>query len=118
MAQLYTNENFPQQAVERLQELGHDVQTSHQAGNSGIAMPDEDVLSYAVTEGRVLVTLNRRHFIALHADRPDHAGIVVCTFDPDFERLACAIDSKLAGSADHHGQLLRVHRPPMSSLGD
>ena len=110
MARLYTNENFPQQAVEKLQQLGHDVETSHQAGNSGMAMSDDDVLSYAINKGRLVVTLNRRHFIALHKERPDHVGIVVCTFDPDFDRLASAIDSKLAAADDHPGSLMRVHR--------
>ncbi|MBT7064853.1 MAG: DUF5615 family PIN-like protein [Verrucomicrobia bacterium] len=111
MARMYTNESFPQQAVEILQQLGHDVETSHQAGNSGVAMPDEEVLSYAVREDRLVVTLNRRHFIALHSIRPDHAGIVVCTFDPDFDRLAHAGDAQLAEAVSHHGVLIRVHRP-------
>jgi len=111
MARLYTNENFPQQAVEKLQQLGHDVLTSHQAGNSGIAMPDEEVLSYAIRSERLIVTLNRRHFIALHQERPRHAGIVVCTFDPDFHRLASAIDSRLTETEDHQGMLIRIHRP-------
>ena len=31
MARLYADENFPQPAVERLRELGHDVQTVQEA---------------------------------------------------------------------------------------
>ena len=60
VARIYTNENFPQQAVEHLRLLGHDVETSHDAGNSCRAMPDESVLDYAVQCQRVVVTLNRR----------------------------------------------------------
>src|SRR5438128_5482728 len=34
MARLYADENFPQPAVERLRELGHDVQTVQEAGKA------------------------------------------------------------------------------------
>ena len=35
---------------------------------------------------RLGLTLNRWEFIGLHAQLPRHAGIVVCTQDPDVER--------------------------------
>ncbi len=111
MARIYTNENFPQQAVEKLRALGHDVETSHDAGNSGRAMPDEAVLDHAIRNERVVVTLNRRHFVALQATRPLHCGIVVCSFDADFQGLAARIHEALAGTADHRNILLRVNRP-------
>lgn len=111
MARLYTNENFPQQVVDRLRALGHDVETSHDAGNSGRAMPDESVLDYAVTQQRSVVTLNRRHFVALHARHPEHEGIIVCTFDPDFDALADRIHAALAQTAGQRGLLLRINRP-------
>jgi len=57
VARIYTNENFPQQAVEHLRFLGQDVETSHDAGNSGRAMSDEAVLDYAIRHQRVVVTL-------------------------------------------------------------
>jgi hypothetical protein len=72
VARLYTNENFPRQTVDRLRMLGHDVETSYEAGNSGRAMPDESVLDYAIRQQRTVVTLNRRHFVALHGRHPDH----------------------------------------------
>ena len=111
MARLYTNENFPQQAVLRLRALGHDPETSHDAGNSGRALPDEAVLDYAIQQERTVVTLNRRHFVALHASRPEHWGIVVCTVDSDFGGLADRIHATLSGSATPQGCLLRVNRP-------
>lgn len=111
VARIYTNENFPQQAVERLRLLGHDVETSHDAGNSGCAMPDESVLDYAIRCQRVVVTLNRRHFVALHAKHPDHWGIVVCSFDPDFNGLAGRIHGVLSGIGEHRNCLLRINRP-------
>lgn len=82
MARLYANENFPLPVVAELRRLGHDVTTSFETGNAGQAVPDADVLAFAVAERRVLLTLNRRHFIRLHQETAEHAGIVVCTFDP------------------------------------
>ena len=110
LARLYTNENFPQQAVVRLREFGHDVETSHEAGNSGRALPDELVLEYAIRQERAVVTLNRRHFVALHVRRPEHLGIVVCTVDSDFGELARRIHIALDGAPMLHGRLLRVSR--------
>lgn len=88
MARLYANENFPLPAVEALREMGHDVETTAQAGQAGRAISDEDVLQYAIGENRVVLTLNRRHFIRLHGEASRHTGIIVCTFDPDFLALA------------------------------
>jgi hypothetical protein len=81
MPRLYANENLPLLVVEALRQLGHDVLTTMESGKAGQAISDEAVLAFAATEQRVLVTLNRKHFIRLHTLQPDHAGIVVCTFD-------------------------------------
>jgi hypothetical protein len=43
MARLYANENFPLPAVEALRGLGHDILTTYESGNAGIALPDEQV---------------------------------------------------------------------------
>jgi predicted nuclease of predicted toxin-antitoxin system len=110
VARIYTNENFPQQAVEHLRFLGHDVETSHDAGNSGRALSDESVLDYAIRNQRVVVTLNRRHFVALHASHPDHWGILVCTFDLDYAGLSERIHAALSARVDHRGCLLRINR--------
>lgn len=110
MAQLYSNENFPQQVVDELRQLGHDVLTSKEAGNAGQAVPDEEVLNFAHAHHRVLVTLNRRHFIRLHQQRPDHAGVIVCTFDPDFLALAHRIDAALRSRSQLSRQLFRIYR--------
>jgi len=67
MARLYANENFPLPVVESLRQLGHEVLTIQEAGKSGQAMPDREVLAFAASHGMALVTLNRKHFIRLHA---------------------------------------------------
>lgn len=84
MARLYSNENFPFPVVEELRRLGHDVLTVLEAGKAEQSIQDDEVLSFATGEGRALLSLNRKHFIALHKRHPNHAGIVVCTFDADF----------------------------------
>jgi len=84
MARLYADENFPFPAVEELRRLGHDVLTSHEGGQAGQAVPDEEVLAFVVTETRILITLNCKHFVRLHQVQAGHEGIIVCTFDPDF----------------------------------
>ena len=73
MAHFYTNENIPVQVVTELRRLGHDVMTSLDAGKANSAMPDAEVPAFAVAEGRILLTQNRRHFPRLHQDRTaDH----------------------------------------------
>jgi predicted nuclease of predicted toxin-antitoxin system len=70
---LYCNENFPFLVVAELRRLGHDVITVRETGKANRATPDIEILEFAASEGRVLLTLNRKHFIALHASRPAHA---------------------------------------------
>lgn len=111
MARLYSNENFPLPVVEALRQLGHDVLTVQEAGNAEAAISDPQVLAFASREERVLLTLNRKHFIRLHKEIPDHFGIIVCTFDPDFERQAHRIDEALLIQASPTGRLIRVNRP-------
>ena len=112
MARFYSNENFPQGTVEALRQLGHVVLTSHDAGQSRQAISDEDVLSFSTAEDRVLLTLNRKHFINLHhATNGQHGGIVVCTQDLDFQGQAQRIHSAVANLPSLAGELIRVNRP-------
>ena len=111
MARFYANENFPLPAVEELRRLGHDVLTTQDAGRAGIAAPDSEVLSDAMVQNRAVLTFNRRHFIRLHVAQSQNAGIVVCTFDPDFASLAQRIDAALSDSLNLAGRLVRIYRP-------
>jgi hypothetical protein len=95
MARCYANENFPLSTVEALRHLGHDVLTTAESGRAGQAIPDADVLAFAMAEQRIVVTLKRHHFIRLHHTTPAHAGIVVCMFDPGFMALAHRIHTAL-----------------------
>lgn len=111
MANLYTNENLPLQVVGALRNLGHDVLTSYESGRANQSIPDADVLAFATQQKRILVTLNRRHFIGLHLNDPRHAGIVVCAYDPDFVPLASRTHAALSEQSDMYGQLMRINLP-------
>ena len=111
LARLYANENFPLPVVEALREVGHDVITVAETGKAGQAYPDKDVLEFAAQDERILLTLNRKHFIRLHQDGVQHAGIIVCTFDFDFRGQARRIDAAIETTSNLRGQWLRVNRP-------
>ena len=72
MARLYANENFPLPAVEELRRLGHDVLTARESDNAGKGVPDREVLAFAVASGRTVLTINRKHFVRLHRELPNH----------------------------------------------
>ncbi len=110
MAKLYTNENVPLPVAEELRRLGHDVMTVQESGLGGQSIPDHVVLTFAIDQGRGLITLNRRHFVKLHEGTPGHPGIIVCTTDSDFVALAARIDAAVRGTASLAGKLIRVNR--------
>jgi Domain of unknown function (DUF5615) len=114
MARLYSNENFPLPAVKALRALGHDVLTTSEAGKADQSIPDDEVLAFATNQHRVLVTFNRKHFVRLHNSKGIHAGIIVCTYDANFEALAHRVHEALTSSKDMDGRLVRINRPSSS----
>ncbi len=111
MAKLYANENFPLPVVEALRRLGHDVVTIQETGKAEQRILDDEVLEFAVADDRAVLTLNRKHFIRLHRERPKHAGIIVCTVDSHFAGQAARIHAAIEDTPDLQGQLVRVNRP-------
>lgn len=111
MARFYANENFPLPAVEALRRLGHDVVTIQETGYANRELPDDQVLAHATADHRTVLTINRKHFIRLHRTSPEHSGIVVCTFDPDFEAQAGRIDQAARARESLEGELIRINRP-------
>lgn len=109
MARLYANENFPRQIVAALRDMGHDVLTTVEAGQANQELPDAAVLTFATREGRAVLTLNRRDFIRLHREQPDHAGIIVCAQDPDVGGQANRIHAAITAAGELFGQLIRVN---------
>ena len=112
MAKIYSNENFYLPVIKMLRQKGHDVLTSLEAGNANKKVPDEEVLAFAISRKRILLTLNRKHFIRFHLQNPQHSGIIVCTEDSDFEALANRIHQILEDVGEAlENQLIRINRP-------
>lgn len=112
MAHIYANENFYYAVVEILQQLGHNVLTTKEAGKDNKRIPDEEVLAFAMAEKRIVVTFNYNHFKRLHRFFPDHFGIIICTEDKDYYALAHRIDEAIAARAGNlEKQLVRINLP-------
>ena len=114
MARLYADEQFPRQVVQNLRSLGHDVLTVQEAGNAGL--PDEDVLAFAITENRAVLTVNRRDFFQLHKLQPNHFGIIACTRDDDIARLTANINHAISAAETLMGKVIRVYRSGLPSI--
>jgi predicted nuclease of predicted toxin-antitoxin system len=111
VARLYADEQFPRKISELLRTFGYDVLTVQEAGNAGLGIPDPEVLAFAISEDRAVVTLNRYDFIRLHRLQPNHSGIIVCTEDRNLERLATRIHEAISAEGTLRGKLIRVNRP-------
>ena len=111
MARIYADEQYPFPVVKILRNLGHDVLTVQEAGKANQKIPDDEVLAFAVSTNRAVVTLNRPDFIRLHKLSSDQNGIIVCTSDQNWERLAARIDEAISNLETLRGMLIRVNRP-------
>jgi hypothetical protein len=87
------------------------VVTTADLGRAGQRISDAEILALARAERRAVVALNRRDFFRLHRERPDHGGIIACTFDPDFPGQARRIHAVLLAEGELQGILVRVNRP-------
>lgn len=110
MARLYADEQYPLPVVELLRAFSHDVLTTQEVGKAGLKIPDEEVLAFAISEERAVLTLNRLHFKRLHELEPNHYGIIICSQDQNWERQARAIDEAICGVESLRSQLIRVYR--------
>jgi hypothetical protein len=108
---LYADENFPFRTVEELRRLGHDVLTAFEDGKANQSITDQDFLARATELSRIVLTLNRRDFKRLHFQIPDHAGIIICTEDPDRLGQAKRISESIAERRELNGRLIRIYRP-------
>jgi predicted nuclease of predicted toxin-antitoxin system len=110
MASFYADEQFPKATSIALRALGHDLLTVQEAGNANQKIPDEDVLAFATGEERAVLTLNRYDFIRLHKQSSAHTGIIVCSENTNFGRLAEKIHEAVAPVDSLDEQLIRVYR--------
>ena len=107
---LYADENFPLRVIEELRRLGEDVLTAFEDGRANLSISDPDILTRATELGRAIVTLNRLDFKRLHAHVPEHAGIIICTEDPDRIGQARRIAEAITKAGDLTAKLIRVYR--------
>lgn len=108
---LYADENFPLRVIEELRRLGIDVLTAFDDGRANQSITDRGILARATELGRAIVTLNRRDFKRLHFHNPEHAGIIICTEDPDRIGQAARIAEAITEAGDLGTKLIRVYRP-------
>lgn len=111
MLRLYSDEQFPLPVVERLRNKGYDVLTVKDAGNANQGIPDDEVLLFATNLDRAVITQNRRDFIWLHNQGINHAGIIVCSKNLDWDEFTTEIDRVICTKESIQGELLRVNRP-------
>jgi hypothetical protein len=111
MSKFYTNENFPLPAVQALRAFGYDALTSLEAGKANQSISDEDVFAFSRQPERILLTVNRKHFIKLHITNPDHPGIIAGAFDPDFAGMAKRVSEATQQNEPIAGKLVRINRP-------
>ena len=108
---LYADEQYPYPVVKCLRDLGHDVLTVQEAGLANQRIPDDEVLAFATETERAVVTQNRKDFIQLHRMQPNHAGIIVCTEDRDWDALALRVHTAMTEAEFLQGKLIRIVRP-------
>ncbi|HEY3865349.1 MAG TPA: DUF5615 family PIN-like protein [Solirubrobacteraceae bacterium] len=99
---LLLDEMYTAAVAEQLRQRDHDViAVAERADLRGT--PDEDLLAWARTEDRALVTDNQRDFIPIHhrriADGHDHKGLVLTT-NRRFPRGQPATTGKLVVALD------------------
>jgi hypothetical protein len=116
MARFYADEDFSLAVVKELRDRGHDVVTTAEANRAGQRIPDEDQLSFARSDGRAILTFNRRDFVRLHTAHPAHGGIIACTVDVDAAALAERIDIAVRAVESLDGRLIRIVRPHRAGL--
>ena len=108
--ELYADENFPLRVVEELRRLGHDVLTAYEDGRANQSITDRHILARATEVNRAVLTLNRLDFKRLHLQIPNHAGIIICTEDPDRVGQAERISTCISATGELTAQLIRVYR--------
>src|ERR1044072_5876053 len=108
---LCADENFPLRVIEELRRVGLDVLTAFEDGRANQSISDRVILARATELGRAILTMNRVDFKRLHFQMPEHAGIIICTEDPDRIGQAQRIADAITEAGDVRTKLIRVYRP-------
>ncbi len=110
MNNLYSNENFPIDAVIALRKLGYDILTSYEAGQANQGISDNEVVAYATAKNRAVITLNRKDFIQIHRSGRVHNGVIICKDDRDYRGQAQALHQYLLSQTTLINRLVRVKK--------
>lgn len=111
MIKLYADEQFPLPVVTILRTLGYDILTIQDAGKAEQKVSDPEVLQDAISFNRAVLTMNRRDFIRLHRQTPNHKGIIICRSNTNWKKIAHAIHNHLIQFQSIDGELIRVKTP-------
>lgn len=111
MARLHSDENYPYSVVVTLHRFGHDVLTALEAGRANQGIPDHEVLAFAISQQRAVLTLDRFDYNRLHRQFPQHNGIIICTNDDDRVALSDRVHQALLANPVLDGMLIRVNKP-------
>ena len=104
--------------VNLLRAAGHDVLTSYEAGQANQRIPDNQVLHYATSIHRILITENRQDFIDLHGVTLDHPGIIIFKSDRDYiGKIKAMSDFLTIDSQPLENRLLRIKKQNMKAIG-
>ena len=82
--------------------------TAFEDGRANQSIRDQLILARATELGRAILTMNRLDFKRLHFQMPEHAGIIICTEDPDRVGQAQRIAEAIPGDLER--KLIRVYR--------
>ncbi len=85
----YADKKFPLRVIEELRRLGHDVLTAFEDGRANQSITDQEILARATEQ---------------------HAGIIICTEDPDRMGQARRIAEAITEARDVRAKLIRVYR--------
>ncbi|MEH2080823.1 MAG: DUF5615 family PIN-like protein [Nostoc sp.] len=75
------------------------------------SIPNQEVLAFAISQERSILTINRVDFIRLHRRSSNHFGITVCTNNSNWKQFAARIDEAVVPEESLQGKLIRVVRP-------
>jgi hypothetical protein len=93
------------------------VLTANEASQARQGFSDAQVLAFAISQTRAVITFNRRHFIRLHRHVQPHYGIIVCTDDRDWIALAARVHQAI-GALPKPRQSTRPHQSTGQTLGE
>ena len=112
----YSNENLVLEMVNILRSLGYKVITSYDAGQANQGIPDDQVLNYATQNGLILITFNRDDFIKLHQSGLQHAGIIICKTDRDYQGQVKTLHEYLQNETILTNRLIRIKKQNIKGL--